>query len=247
MNNVYLYDAALAGKKYQKLLERLETRLTDLGLAGKIYRLGPMTRVAEIMRDEIRKKAKTITVVGGDTLMTQAAGCLATTDIPLGLIPLGEESVSALSLGITLENGCKTLAARRIVRIDLGQTDTGAMFLSSLSLKAVNPQLKIDNGITASVDGAADIQVTNILSDDYGYRGSAPLPDDGRLNVYILKTEAGFLKKDISQSSIACNQVEFLTGPYSAVADGGLSIEQVKKVFVLPQALSVIVGKERKF
>lgn len=247
MNNVYLYDPELAAKKYQKLLERLETRLTDLGLAGKIYRLGPMTRVGEIIREEIRKKAKTITVVGGDALMTEAAGFLATTEIPLGLIPLGEESVSAMALGITLENGCKTLAARRIVRIDLGQTDSGGIFLSNLCIAARNPQIKIDNAITASVEGQADIQITNILCDDYGYRGSAPLPDDGKLNAYILKTESGFLKKEVSQSSIVCQHVELLSGPYQAIADGGLKIQNVKKVFVLPHALSIIVGKERKF
>ena len=54
MNNVYIYEHTLASKRYQKTLERLETRLTDLGLSGKIYRLAPMTRVEEIEEAKMR-------------------------------------------------------------------------------------------------------------------------------------------------------------------------------------------------
>jgi hypothetical protein len=64
MNNVYLYDQSLGAKRHQKLLEQLETRLTDLGISGKICRLGPMTRVEETVRQELVKKPKTIVVVG---------------------------------------------------------------------------------------------------------------------------------------------------------------------------------------
>lgn len=247
MTNVYIYDHLLTGSRYQKTLERLETRLTDLGLSGKIYRLGPMTRVSEIVRDEIRKAAKTITVVGGDALITKVASLMAQCSIPMAIIPLEKESACALALGITLETACRTLAARRIVRIDLGQTDTGVIFLSEITFSSKNPVLRFDTGITASTEGAAEIQVVNVLPDDFGYKGPQPSPEDGRLNTYILRTESGFLKKDISQSSIPCQGVEFLSGPMKGTIDGQVAVEKVSKVTVLPKALSVIVGKERKF
>jgi diacylglycerol kinase family enzyme len=247
MNNVYIYEHTLASKRYQKTLERLETRLTDLGLSGKIYRLAPMTRVEQIVRDEIRKKSKTIVAVGSDLLVSRVASLMAQSDIPLAIIPIGENSICATSLGIDSENACRILAARRIVTLDLGKTNTGSIFLSQISVTASNPVILIDKEITARTEGSTNIQVVNVLPDEFGYRGPVASPEDGRLNAYILKTQSGFLKKDISQSSFVCQCLEFVSGPYKAILDGGLETAGIKEITVLPKALSVIVGKERKF
>jgi diacylglycerol kinase family enzyme len=247
MNNVYIYDHTLAAKRYQKTLERLETRLTDLGLSGKIYRLAPMTRVQEIVREELKKASKTIVVVGSDRLITQVAGCMNGTQTPLGIIPIGDGSVCANALGIDSENACRILAARRIVRIDLGRVDTGGIFLSQLTVTANSPVLVIDGEITARTEGQTNIQIANVLPDDYGYKGPIVSPEDGRLNAYILKIQNGLFKKDVSQSSITCKQIELSSGPYSVTLDGGLEVSGVKSVSISPQSLSVIVGKERKF
>jgi diacylglycerol kinase family enzyme len=247
MNNVYIYEHTLASKRYQKTLERLETRLTDLGLSGKIYRLAPMTRVEEIVRDEIRKKSKTIVAVGSDLLITRVAGLMAESEVPLAIIPIGENSICATSLGIDSENACRILAARRIVTLDLGKTNTGSIFLSQIAITANSPVILIDKEITARTEGSTNIQVVNVFPDDFGYRGPVASPEDGRLNAYILKTQTGFLKKDISQSSFVCQCLEFVSGPYKAILDGGLETTGVKEITVLPKALSVIVGKERKF
>lgn len=247
MNNVYIYDHTLAAKRYQKTLERLETRLTDLGISGKIYRLAPMTRVQEIVRDELKKASKTIVVVGGDRLISQVASYMNEGHIPLGIVPIGEGSVCANALGIDSENACRILAARRIVRIDLGRVNTGDTFLSQLTVTANNPVLVIDGDITARTEGQTNIQIANVLPDDYGYRGPRVSPEDGRLNAYILKIQSGLFKKDVSQSSITCKQIELQSGPYSVMLDGGVEVSGVTTVSIYPQALSVIVGKERKF
>ncbi len=247
MNNVYIYDAALSGKRHQKLLEQLETRLTDLGLSGKIYRLGPMTRVAEVVRDEVRKKATTIVVVGGDGLVTQVASYLAGTSIPLGIIPAGEEGFCASALGITLENGCRTLAARRIVRLDLGKLDNNRMFLCQASIEAVDPVMALDGGITASAKGPVTIQIVNVLADDYGYLGAPASPEDSKLNIYVLKTENSFLKKAVHQTSLASKAIELEKGVKRITLDNAVTVERVKRIEVMPQSISVIVGKERKF
>jgi diacylglycerol kinase family enzyme len=247
MNNVYIYDPSLASKKYQKSLEKLETRLTDLGLSGKIYRLAPMTRVQEIVKDELKKLAKTIVVVGGDQLITRVAGLMTGSQAPLGVIPIGDSSICANALGIDSENACRVLAARRIICMDLGKVNSGEIFLSQLSLTIKDPIIKIDDQITASVEGNANIQIVNVLPDDYGYKGPIASPEDGRLNAYIFKIESGLFKKDVSQSSIACKRLEFSSGPHSVVLDGSLEVKGVKEVSIFPQAISVIVGKERGF
>lgn len=247
MSNIYIYDSHLGTKRHQKALEKLETRLTDLGLSGKIYRLAPMTRVEEIIRDETKKGPKTIVTVGGDGLFTRVAGLLLEKQIPLAIIPIGTESVCAAVLGVTSENACKVLAARRLLTLDVGKTNTGAFFLSQLVVTTSNPVLKIDNEITARADGSTTVQITNLLPDDFGYGGIKASPEDGQLNMYILKTGGNFLKKDVSQSSIACRHVEFTSGPYSAEIDGGVQVMGVQEVTILPKALSVIASKERKF
>ena len=37
--HVYIYDSFLNHKKFEKIIARIETRVTDLGLNGKINRL----------------------------------------------------------------------------------------------------------------------------------------------------------------------------------------------------------------
>jgi diacylglycerol kinase family enzyme len=247
MNNVYFYEHTLSERRHQTTMARIETRLTDLGLSGKIYRLGPMTRLDQAVRDELRKRPSTIIAVGGDALVNAIASFLADSDIPLGILPVEGEGVVASALGISIDEACKTLAARRIIRIDLGRTDTGRIFLGQLSVQAKDPVIAFDNGLTARTDGAVEIQVANVLADSYGYVGPLVSPEDGKLNTYLLKTHNGFLKKDISQSSFACTKVDFLSGPCRGTIDGEASVEGVQSVSVWPQSLSVIVGKERAF
>lgn len=247
MSNIYIYDYNLGTKRYQKALEKLETRLTDLGLSGKIYRLAPMMRVEDIIKEELKKTPKTIIVVGGDDLFTKVAGLLIGKSMPLAIIPLGEDSVCAAALGVTSDNACPTLAARRILTLDIGTTDTSNFFLSQIVIKTSNPVIKIDQELTARAEGMTSIQIANLLPDDYGYQGVKVSPEDGQLNMYILKTEGGFLKKDVSQSSIACREIEFVSGPYEGIIDGNVKVSNIKEITVVPKALTVIVSKERKF
>src|SRR3989344_586653 len=50
---LYLYDAQLSGKPFQHALVRVETRLTDLGIGGKISRLSPLKNLRELIHDEV--------------------------------------------------------------------------------------------------------------------------------------------------------------------------------------------------
>lgn len=246
MTNIYIYDQELSGRRYQKLLERLETRLTDLGIGGKIYRLAPMTRLESAIKDELAKKPKTIVAVGGDALISRLAGLIAGTKIPLGVIPIGA-SMIADGFGITTENACKTLAARRIVSLDIGRVDGQHFFVCRAVINAINPSLILDGELTVEAEGKALIEAVNITGDEYGYLGSQPLADDGRLNAYILKTEKGLLRKDISQSAFICKQLEIVKGATKIELDGATEINSARSIEVVPGLLTVIVGKERKF
>lgn len=246
MNNVYFYDQELSGRRHQKFLEQLETRLTDLGISGKICRLGPMTRIEEMVRQELAKKPKTIIVVGSDSLATRVASVMSGSLIPLAVIPVGK-SLIAEAFGVNTENACKTLAARRIVRLDLGRVDNAYSFVCRALIQAIDPVISLDGELSVSAEGRVIIEIVNIVGDQYGYRGARPDPNDGKLNVYILKTENGLMRKEVSQSAFVCRQVHIVRGVTSLRLDDALEINGAKDITISSQGLEAIVGRERLF
>ena len=66
MSYYYVYDEFVQDPKFERDLAQIETRLTDLGISGKIARLALFRDPTELIRDEVRKGAKTIVAVGND-------------------------------------------------------------------------------------------------------------------------------------------------------------------------------------
>src|SRR5680860_1199287 len=132
--HVYIYDDYVSTKKYDTTLAHIETRITDLGLNGKIIRLDVMKNVAEAVASEIKRGAKTIVAVGNDKTINKIINSITLfairnqteVDIPLGLITVGDKGNSiAPALGIESgEKGCDSLSARRIAKLDLGLVQT---------------------------------------------------------------------------------------------------------------------------
>jgi diacylglycerol kinase family enzyme len=162
------------------------------------------------------------------------------------MIPIGASMVGD-AFGVTLENACKTLAARRIVNLDLGRIDNKYFFVCRALVKAADPELSLDGTLTVTAQGRVSVEIVNIIGDQYGYRGARPQPDDGRLNVYILKTEGGLMRKEISQSAFVCRQIHVVRGALQVELDGGLEISGIKDIEISSKALTAIVGRERMF
>ena len=120
--NIFIYDSFLNQKKYDRLLARLETRITDLGLNGKICRLSLMRNIGDTVKNELKRGAKTIIAVGNNKTVNQIINSLAGGAVPLGLIPIGQENNDlARGLGIeSVDQACDILSARLLTRLDLG-------------------------------------------------------------------------------------------------------------------------------
>src|SRR3990167_10611015 len=88
--NIFLYDSFLNHKKYGRLLSQIETRITDLGLNGKIFKLGLMRMLDDTIKNELKRGAKTIIVLGHNKIINQAVNALSGNAAPLGIIPIGE-------------------------------------------------------------------------------------------------------------------------------------------------------------
>ena len=99
--HIYIYDSFVNQKKYDKILARIETRITDLELNGKISRLGVMKNIPDIVSNELKRGAKTIIAVGNDKTINQVINSLAGSQVPLGIIPIGRENNQiSFALGI---------------------------------------------------------------------------------------------------------------------------------------------------
>ena len=120
----YIYDSFLADKKYEKILGKIEIRLTNLGIAGRNIRLSILKNVEEIVKDLPEKDSPTIVIIGEDKTFFKAAKALVGKRTPIGFIPIRGNSIVAKLLGLPInEFACDVVSARLIETINLGKVN----------------------------------------------------------------------------------------------------------------------------
>jgi hypothetical protein len=130
----YLYDTFLNDKKYEKVLDRIKTRLLDLDIQGKHERMSLLKSADDLLSTEIKRGAKTIIVVGNDKTFLKVVDIVAKQEVTLGIIPLGEPNNIARALGLLPgDKSCEILAARKIVEFDLGKANN-IFFFSNIEV-----------------------------------------------------------------------------------------------------------------
>jgi len=240
----------LSDKKYFNVVNDIESKLTDLGLSGRVCRLSPLRSLRDIINQELKRLPKTLVVIGSDSIVSQAISHMGGSEVPLGIIPIGEPNNIAWRLGIDEDHACSVLSARRLVQVDLGVIDNKT-FLKSAELFGDNLRLLIDNNYYIQADGAR-IEIVNFLlnqeSDEMIAKTSY---HSGQLYLVITKTKEkrGLLKNSIEeeQSVVPFTELEVEGDDVSAILDGFVKIINPQKSFVLPRGLKVVVGKQRNF
>ncbi|MFA5022332.1 MAG: diacylglycerol kinase family protein [Patescibacteria group bacterium] len=253
---LYLYDSFLNNnKKYNSLLAKIETRLTDLGIGGKIYRLSPLRNVNELLADEVRNGVKTVVVVGNDKTFTQIINAVAKFDVLLGLIPIGNENKIAQMLGISSsEEACDTIAARIIEKVDLGQAN-GTYFLSNITVASGEVTIECENKYRIKPQNKDQVCICNLrplFSTGQGLSNYFD-PQDGNLEILIepitswfenaFRKSAQLKKSVIPFKKIAIRSKDSL----SVVTDGQRVLKTPVEVEIVPKKLRIIVGKKRMF
>lgn len=247
--HVYIYDAFVNQKKYEKTLAAIETRITDLGLNGKIIRLGMMKNIYDLVKTELKRGAKTVVAVGDDGTVNQTVNSLAGSDVPLGIIPIDGNNKIAEALGIEPDVlACDNLSARRIVRLDLGKANNN-YFICSAKIANEGTVIDINNDYSIEALGDGEVNVINLAADDKDVLPDIKFnPQDGMLELYIKTKESkNFFKKINSQSVFSLRNFNILNAKQPLVLDNSVKINTPAEINVAPQALNVIVGKDRKF
>ena len=243
--HVYIYDDYLNKNKYQKIINRLEIRLTDLGLNGKIIRLGGIKNVKTAIQNEIKLGAKTIVAVGNNQTVNKIIGAIVDTNIYgdfqkktlLGIIPIGDDNSVAASFGIkNTDEACNILLARRVEKIDLGSAGDYC-FLNQATITSHGTTLELD-GYSLEISAKGEIRIINLLSDPGTNIRSNP--HDGLLDIYI-KIKA----KD--QTYLNVKKLKVINPDNKLLIDGVVEVNTPVTVGVLKERISVIVGKDRVF
>jgi diacylglycerol kinase family enzyme len=119
--------------------DNIRSQLADLfGAAGLLLRLVSFGSGAEAV-DAARHAAEAgddaVVAAGGDGTISTVASALAGADMPMGVLPLGTLNHFAKDLGLPFDLGeaVKTIAARRTVKVDVGDVN-GRTFLNNSSI-----------------------------------------------------------------------------------------------------------------
>jgi diacylglycerol kinase family enzyme len=246
--NVYIYDDFLNKSKYNRAINRLEIKLTDLGLNGKIVRLGAIKNIHDAVENEIKNGAKTIIAVGNnETVFKTTAAVIehqALSFIPqktlFFVIPISKEDNSiANALGIKKEEeACNILLARRIKKIDIGVAGRN-YFIEKAEMEAENTILEIDN-YTIEVKEKGIISIINLSKNSNIIGNKIPKPNDGKLDVHI-KT------KSRDESFLSVKNLKIISKGQTLYLDDSVEIKTPVELGVIPGGLEVIVGKDRSF
>ncbi len=243
--HVYIYDDYLNKSKYNKAVNRMEIRLTDLGLNGKIIRLSGIKNIKGTIQNEIRLGAKTIVAVGNNQTVNKIIGAIIEADIYgdfqkntlLGIIPIGSDNSIAASFGIkNEEDACNILLARRIEKIDLGLAGD-YYFLNEARIESLGTKINLtDYSLEPQEKG--EIKIINLLSSSDNQINSNP--HDGLLDV-LIKTK----KRD--QTLLRLNGFRLENEKSTLLIDGVVEAKTPIKISAKKNMLNVIVGKDRSF
>ena len=254
---LYVYDSFLNNKKYSNLLARIETRLTDFGIGGRILRLSPLRNTVELLNDEIKNGMKTVVIVGNDKTLAHVINIISRLDITIGIIPVGPDNKIARLLGVNSpEDACNILSARKIESIDLGKAND-TYFISSITVDQGDVAISCEDKFVVRPESSNNtVGVYNLRPVFAASWGPKNLfsPRDGKLEVLIQPLKTSWWTKNKTatgdNSIIPFEKITIRSKGKSALSvftDGQKILKTPVQVEVIPKKLKVVVGKDRLF
>lgn len=236
----YIYAEHLNKRKYENKLRIIEANLSAYGISGDVRRLSNFLPLEGIIREILRRKNQTVVGIGDDLLFFKLLNYLAKSKVILGFIPTETKSFYGDLLGIFKgDNACESLAARRVITVDLGFFDKqyflsfarGKEDIAELAIECENFKIKTRKKF-------------NFCLNNVGF-GSNPF--DGQIEALIFKKSV-FVKKTAVYASIPVKECAIRAkNAVAIVLDGVASAALPAKAGVVANGLQIIVGRKRKF
>ncbi len=242
---LYVYDSFLNDKKYSELLTKIEKRVTDLGIKGKIARLSILKNMRELIIDGIKDGVETVVVIGNAKTFSKVIHIVADLNIVLGLIPVDSNNTIARLLGVPPGIlACETLASRIIKKIDLGKINK-YYFINEACLKSGTIEIDYGNFKIIPTTKKNDIFFYNFSSNKISN------PVDGFLETVITPIKSTFFgKRKIKSSIFSFEKIKIKSTSDKQAAilvDEQIVVKTPLTIRVIPKKLKIIVGGERKF
>ncbi|MBI3115512.1 MAG: NAD(+)/NADH kinase [Candidatus Kerfeldbacteria bacterium] len=243
----YLVDDFVVSKKFEPELNRVEARLTEIGIHGRMEKLTVLKSVVEVIDEAVRRGADTIVVVGDDRTVSKMVSIVAQHGVPFGLIPIGPHQAIAEFLGIPHGAAAVEILARRVkVQVDLGKVGD-RYFLMSLDVPESRYALECDGRYRVSLAAAEPMRVCNLGRDETGTHD----PHDGVLEAVIGAPRKGFWSFGRAEARESVFPFKKMTitseQPLAMTLDGQTVVKTPVTVEASSKRLKVIVGRERKF
>jgi diacylglycerol kinase family enzyme len=128
--------------KFELLQTELQGLLAEFKISGETARVTPLRSVSDLVETASQRGANTLVACGSDDTFNLMLAALKGRDFTLGFIPFDENSFLSKILGIeSVYNGVKTIAARRIEKIDLARI-SGNYFISYLEFGVLSQNIK---------------------------------------------------------------------------------------------------------
>ena len=246
----YLYDDFIQAKRHEKELARIETRLTDLGIAGKISRLALFRDPKELVRDEVVRGVSTIVAVGNDATVGKVLDAITSENVVFGMIPMGSPNQLANLLGVPEgEAACDVLSARIVEAIDVGVVN-GKRFMTGLSVPNFRAELTCEGKYRVRAKAGGTLEVRNLAAETEGHQACAN-PCDGLLESVIgvrVRNRWNPFRRHTEYSVIPFARGAIKSdASISVFADGEALSGTRFDISITPQALKVITGRGRRF
>lgn len=244
---IYIYDSCLKENKYKKLLDRIESRIIDLDIKGKVLKLNILKNVKQFIAEEIEKGAHTVVVVGNDSTLSSILENIIDQKITIAYIPIEKGSKFAQILGIPYgELACNILSGRIIKKLDIGKINKKYFLNSVIIENSDNIEMKIDK-FTIKALPKNKVIIKNLSFDtDQDLKQSNPT--DGILEVFI-ESHPAFMKKNLKHSLFTTDKL-FVTSKGESVPlviDSNQIVNTPAEITIADEKLNIIVGSNRQF
>jgi diacylglycerol kinase family enzyme len=256
---LYVYDGFVTEKKHERLLARIETRLTDLGISGRIERLTMFKNIREILADASARGYETVVAVGDDDTVGRLIDAVGEFPMAFGVIPVGEgpHEIAGM-LGVTEGvEACNILSRRVLQTIDLGRINDH-YFLSSVRIPRTRAKISCNGKYDIIPTEDNEIQVCNLAAMAVSEAGAMTVssPRDGFLDTVFQPAPPNglfswFFRSKAPPAPPTVVPLRFLSvrhaSPVTVIRDGQRLSSSNLHIEIIPKKLKVITGKDRKF
>ena len=139
----YILDSQnIDPQKFEQRQIELQGYLAEFKISGEMGRVTSLRTIADLVETASERGVKTLVACGTDDTFNLMLSYIKGRDFTLGFIPLDDDSYLSKILGLgTIYNSVKTIAARRIEKIDLA-TIAGSYFISYLEFGIATSKIK---------------------------------------------------------------------------------------------------------